>query len=274
MDEEPKDIIVLGTIKSGVKSFDKICQIAKIEPSEINSILEKLESRGLIEAKEKSGLFGKKIEITATEKGAKELEHRIHELEGKWEQMTQLYKAWTHLYKAMKDSSWTKNPFMVLLTDGPAGAAYFEHMYLSKMMKIPIVEAGDIYVTDSGHVAAKMPGEGEVQIDVIYRRVEDLDIFVPGLTKAYIDGKIALVNSPGTGVADDKLVYSYVPKLIRHYLSEEPILEQPKSYNPTVPEELEIAIQNVENLVVKERGGYGGMEQSSRVTIQNPKEER
>jgi len=169
------------------------------------------------------------------------------------------YKPWTHLYKAMRDSSWTKNPFMVLLTDGPSGSAYFEHMYLSKLMGIPIVETGDIYVTDSGHVVARIPGEGEVQIDVIYRRVEDLDVFVPGLTKAYIDGKVALVNSPGTGVADDKLVYSYVPKMIQHYLSEEPILEQPKSYNPTIPEELEMAIQNVENLVVKERGGYGGM---------------
>lgn len=169
------------------------------------------------------------------------------------------YKPWTILYKAMKNAAWTKNPFMVLLTDGPSGAAYFEHMYLSKLMGIPIVEAGDIYVTDSGHVAAKIPGEGEIQIDVIYRRVEDLDVFVPGITKAYVDGKVALVNSPGTGVADDKLVYSYVPELIRYYLSEEPILEQPRSYNPTIQGELETAIQNIENLVVKERGGYGGI---------------
>ena len=169
------------------------------------------------------------------------------------------YQPWINLYNAMKDASMTKDPFMVLLTDGPIGAAYFEHMYLSKLMGIPLVEAGDIYVTDSGHIAAKIPGEGEVQIDVIYRRVEDLDVFVPGLTKAYIDGKIALVNAPGTGVADDKIVYSYVPKLIRHYLSEEPILEQPKSYNPTVSSELESALQNIENLVVKERGGYGGI---------------
>jgi len=169
------------------------------------------------------------------------------------------YDPWILLYNAMKDASWTKNPFMVLLTDGTGGAAYFEHMYLSKLMGIPIVEAGDIYVTSSGHVAAKFPGEGEMQIDVIYRRVEDLDVFVPGLTKAYIDEKVALVNSPGTGVADDKLVYSYVPELIRHYLSEEPILEQPKSYNPTIPEELDLALQNIDNLVVKERGGYGGI---------------
>ena len=67
--------------------------MAKIEPSELNSVLEKLESRGLIDVKEKKGLFGKKIEINATEKGAKELEYRIHELEGKWNQMAQLYKS-------------------------------------------------------------------------------------------------------------------------------------------------------------------------------------
>ena len=93
MDEESQDVIVLGTIKSGVKSFNKICQVAKIEPSELNSVLEKLESRGLIDVKEKKGLFGKKIEINPTEKGAKELEYRIHELEGKWNQMAQLYKS-------------------------------------------------------------------------------------------------------------------------------------------------------------------------------------
>ncbi|QLH04437.1 hypothetical protein C5F49_03225 [Nitrosopumilus oxyclinae] len=169
------------------------------------------------------------------------------------------YKPWKFLLDAMKDASWVKNPFMVLLTDGTSGSAYFEHMYLSKLMNIPLVEAGDLYITASGNVVVKIPGEGEVQVDVIYRRVEDLDIFVPGITKAYLDGKVALVNSPGTGIADDKLVYSYVPELIRHYLSEEPILEQPKSYNPTIPEDLESAIKNVENLVVKERGGYGGM---------------
>ncbi|MDH5430737.1 MAG: circularly permuted type 2 ATP-grasp protein [Nitrosopumilus sp.] len=169
------------------------------------------------------------------------------------------FKPWKSLLETMKDSSWVKNPFMVLLTDGPSGSAYFEHMYLSKLMNIPLVEAGDLYVTKSGHIAVRVPGEGEIQVDVIYRRVEDIDEFVPGLTKAYLDGKVALVNSPGTGVADDKLVYSYVPELIRHYLSEDPILEQPKSYNPTIPEELENAILNIENLVVKERGGYGGM---------------
>jgi DNA-binding PadR family transcriptional regulator len=93
MNENPKDVIVLGIIKSGIKSFDKIFKMAKVSPEELNRILEKLESREFISVKEKKGLFGKKVEIFTTEKGAKELEHRIHELEGKWNQMTQLYKS-------------------------------------------------------------------------------------------------------------------------------------------------------------------------------------
>ena len=93
MESEPKDVIVLGAIKSGAKKFDKIRKVAKIEPEELNSILEKLEERGLISVSEKKGLLGKKIEIIPTEKGEKELENRIHELEDKWNQMTALYKS-------------------------------------------------------------------------------------------------------------------------------------------------------------------------------------
>ena len=92
MDSEPKDVIVLGAIKSGAKKFDKIRKVVKIEPEELNNILKKLEERGLISVREKKGLFGKKIEIFTTEKGDKEIENRIHELEDKWQQMTTLYK--------------------------------------------------------------------------------------------------------------------------------------------------------------------------------------
>ena len=93
MDPEPKDIIVLGAIKSGAKTFDKIRKVAKIDPEELNKILEKLEERGLISVSEKKGWLGKKIEIISTDKGNNELENRIHELEGKWEHMTMLYKS-------------------------------------------------------------------------------------------------------------------------------------------------------------------------------------
>ncbi|HET6517137.1 MAG TPA: hypothetical protein VFG25_02835 [Nitrosopumilaceae archaeon] len=93
MDPESKDMIVLGAIKSGAKNFDKIRKITRIEPKELNSILERLEKRGFIAPQEKKALFGKKIEIFTTEKGQNELEHRIHELEGKWNKLQVLYKS-------------------------------------------------------------------------------------------------------------------------------------------------------------------------------------
>ena len=91
--DEPKDVIVLGAIKKGAKKFDKIQKMAQIDPDELNSILEKLEERKLIEVEEKKSWLGKKIEIKITEKGSKEVDERIHELQGKWDQMSMLYKS-------------------------------------------------------------------------------------------------------------------------------------------------------------------------------------
>jgi len=91
--EEPKDVIVLGAIKKGAKKFEKIQNAAQIDAEELNSILEKLEKRELITVEEKKGWFGKKIEIKITERGSKEVEERIHELQGKWDQMSLLYKS-------------------------------------------------------------------------------------------------------------------------------------------------------------------------------------
>ena len=93
MDEEPKDLIVLGAIKRGAKKFDKIQKMTQIEPDELNSILEKLEERELIEIKEKKGWLGAKIEITATDKGSREVDERIHELQDRWNQMSLIYKS-------------------------------------------------------------------------------------------------------------------------------------------------------------------------------------
>jgi DNA-binding HxlR family transcriptional regulator len=90
--EEPKDLIVLGAIKNGIKKFDKIQKTTQIDSKELNSILEKLEERGMIQVEKKKGWFGKKIEIITTEKGAKEVEERVHELQDKWNQMSALYK--------------------------------------------------------------------------------------------------------------------------------------------------------------------------------------
>jgi len=91
--EEPKDVIVLGAIKKGAKKFEKIQNTAQIDAEELNSILEKLEKRELITVEEKKSWLGKKIEIKITEKGSKEVEERIHELQGKWDQMSLLYKS-------------------------------------------------------------------------------------------------------------------------------------------------------------------------------------
>lgn len=93
MESEPKDLIVLGAIKHGIKKFDKIQKMTQIEPEELNSILEQLEKRGFIKAEEKKGWFGMKVEITPTEKGSKEADERIHELQTKWNQMSMLYKS-------------------------------------------------------------------------------------------------------------------------------------------------------------------------------------
>ncbi|MDW7641058.1 MAG: winged helix-turn-helix transcriptional regulator [Nitrosarchaeum sp.] len=90
--EEPKDVIVLGAIKKGIKKFDDIQKAAQIDASELNEILEKLEKRELITVEEKKGLFGKKIEIKITDKGSNEVEARIHELQNKWDQMSLIYK--------------------------------------------------------------------------------------------------------------------------------------------------------------------------------------
>ena len=93
MPEEPKDVIVLGAIRRGIKKFNKIQKAAQIDGEELNAILEKLEKRELIQVEEKKGLFGKKIDIRITDKGTKELEERIYELQGKWNQMSLLYKS-------------------------------------------------------------------------------------------------------------------------------------------------------------------------------------
>ena len=92
MEEEPKDIIVLGAIKHGIKKFDKIQKTTQIDSKELSIILEKLESRGFIKVEEKKGLFGNKIEIIATEKGSKEVDERVYEMQSKWNQMAILYK--------------------------------------------------------------------------------------------------------------------------------------------------------------------------------------
>ena len=161
------------------------------------------------------------------------------------------------------------NPCVVVLTPGVYNSAYFEHCFLAKQMGVPIVEGQDLLV-ENDSVFMKTT-EGLQQVDVIYRRIDDdfidPEVFrkdsllgVPGLVRAYRKGNVALANSIGTGVADDKVVYYYVPSMIQYYLKQEPILPNVETWLASNPKHLEHILQNMEHLVVKaanEAGGYG-----------------
>ncbi len=160
-------------------------------------------------------------------------------------------------------------PNVVLLTPGVYNSAYFEHTFLARQMGIPIVEGRDLVVNDSK--VYMRTTAGLVLVDVIYRRIDDdfLDplvfrsdsmLGVPGLVNAYRAGNVALANSIGTGVADDKVIYAYVPKLIKYYLGEDPILANVNTYLASEPLDRKFILENIEKLVVKaanEAGGYG-----------------
>jgi uncharacterized circularly permuted ATP-grasp superfamily protein len=161
------------------------------------------------------------------------------------------------------------NPSVVLLTPGIYNSAYFEHTTLARLMGIELVEGRDL-VVENHHVFMKTTS-GLKPVDVIYRRVDDnfLDplIFNPesmlgvsGIFSAYRKGNVAIVNSLGNGVADDKAIYTYVPDMIRYYLNEEPILKNVPTYKLTNVEEREHVLKNIDTMVIKrtnESGGYG-----------------
>ena len=161
------------------------------------------------------------------------------------------------------------DPCIVLLTPGVYNSAFYEHMFLAYEIGASLVEGRDLLVND-GFVYMRTT-TGLRRVDVIYRRVDDdfLDplvfrpdslLGVPGLLHAFKLGNVALANAPGTGVADDKSVYAYVPDMIRYYLGEEPILANVPTHLCRRPEDLEYTLDNLENLVVKrvgESGGYG-----------------
>jgi len=158
---------------------------------------------------------------------------------------------------------------VVLLTPGVYNSAYFEHTFLARQMGIPIVEGRDLLVRDA-RVFMRTTA-GLVQVDVIYRRIDDdfLDpsvfradsqLGVTGLVGAYRAGNVALANSIGTGVADDKVIYAYVPRIIKYYLDQEPILPNVNTYLASEPADRKFILQNIAKLVVKsanEAGGYG-----------------
>lgn len=161
-------------------------------------------------------------------------------------------------------------PEIVVLTPGIFNSAYFEHAFLAQQMGVELVEGSDLFVADDDCVYMKTI-HGAEQVDVIYRRIDDEfmdpEVFneesvlgVPGLMRAWRAGNVALANAPGAGVADDKVVYAYVPDIIRYYLNEEPILPNVETFLCENEEQREYVLANLDKLVVKpanESGGYG-----------------
>lgn len=162
------------------------------------------------------------------------------------------------------------SPTAVVLTPGVYNSAYFEHSFLAQQMGIELVNGSDLFV-DSNDMVWMKTTRGPQRVDVIYRRIDDdfLDpeafrpdsmLGVPGLMRAYRSGNVTLANAPGTGVADDKAVYRYVPEIIRYYLSEEAILKNVPTYLCSEPDQCEYVLGHLDELVVKptnESGGYG-----------------
>ncbi|MFN8355666.1 MAG: circularly permuted type 2 ATP-grasp protein [Spirosomataceae bacterium] len=161
------------------------------------------------------------------------------------------------------------DPTVVVLTPGIYNSAYFEHSYLAQQMGVELVDTRDLVVTD-GYVKMRTT-KGFQIVDVIYRRIDDtfLDpktfnpnslIGIPGIFEVFKKGRVALANAPGTGVADDKVIYAYVPRIIKYYLGEDPIIPNVRTYICREDDDRQYVLENIEKLVVKEAneaGGYG-----------------
>jgi uncharacterized circularly permuted ATP-grasp superfamily protein len=176
----------------------------------------------------------------------------------------------SHLLRTLQDlAPWSDAPRVVLLTPGVFNSAYFEHSYLAQQMGIALVEGRDL-ICEDGRVWMRSTA-GREPVDVIYRRIDDdfLDpkvfrrdsmLGVPGLIDAMRTGRVAIANAPGSGVADDKLIYAYVPAMIRYYLNEEPIIDNVPTYLCSRDDDCRYVLEHLNELVVKsvaEAGGYG-----------------
>lgn len=165
-----------------------------------------------------------------------------------------------------------KRPVIVVLTPGIYNSAYFEHAFLAQGMGAELVEGADLFVADDDCVYMHTV-EGPVRVDVIYRRIdedfmdpeafrEDSVLGVAGLMRAWRAGNVAIANAPGAGVADDKVVYAFVPEMIRYYLKEKPLIRSVPTYLCMLEKDREYVLKNIAQLVVKpanESGGYGIM---------------
>jgi uncharacterized circularly permuted ATP-grasp superfamily protein len=159
------------------------------------------------------------------------------------------------------------DPTVAVLTPGQHNSAYFEHAFLAQQMGVELVEGADLFV-DKGFVYMRTTS-GPLKVDVIYRRIDDdfLDpltfrhdsmLGVPGLLSAYRAGNVTLANAIGTGVADDKSMYPYVPDMIKFYLGQEPILSNVPTWQLRKPDDLSYVLAHLSELVVKEVHGSGG----------------
>ncbi len=171
------------------------------------------------------------------------------------------------LLKTLRSLSDKSRPTIVVLTPGQYNSAYFEHSYLAQQMGVQLVEGRDLFVED-GYVWMRTTN-GREKVDVIYRRIDDnfLDpeafnkesmLGVAGILEVYKKGRVALANAIGTGVADDKATYAYIPRIIKYYLNEEPIIPNVETFLGAEPEGLAYMLENAEKLVIKEVGGAGG----------------
>ena len=162
------------------------------------------------------------------------------------------------------------DPSVVVLTPGIFNSAYFEHSFLAQRMGATLVQGTDLVVADDDRVFMRTI-DGLEPVDVIYRRIDDLfldpetfrpdsTLGVPGLMRAWKSGRVAIANAPGAGVADDKVVYAWVPDLVRYYLGEEPVIANVPTHRCLYADERAFVIENLRDLVVKpanESGGYG-----------------
>ena len=177
----------------------------------------------------------------------------------------------SRLLETLRSLSDLPDPTIVILTPGSYNSAYYEHSLLAQKMGVELVEASDLVVID-GSVHMRTT-KGSQRVDVIYRRINDeyLDplvfrpdslLGVPGVMEAYKNGRVAIANAPGTGVADDKAIYAYVPKIINYYLAEEPILPNVPTYVCWERRDRDYVLEHLDQVVVKatnEAGGYGMM---------------
>ena len=169
--------------------------------------------------------------------------------------------------KSVAPLSTPHDPSVVLLTPGVFNSAYYEHSFLADKLGVELVEGRDLFVKDE--IVYMRTTQGPQRVDVIYRRIDDdfLDpltfrpdsaLGVPGLMSAYQSGNVTLANAVGTGIADDKAVYSFMPAIVKFYLGEEPILKNVPTWRCREEEHLNYVLDNLHELVVKEVHGSGG----------------